>query len=391
MENNELALWRYALIAPLLHRAPEISVTAMAQQLAAEVKYRPDGQSMLLSAPTLLRWLRRYQAGRLQALSNQPRSDRGQPRALDQAAIAMLRELLAQHQDWTTKAIHRNAQQQLGRALPVKSVYRLLKGHRRTLTAETFRHRPVGIPQVLWLADTMHAVPVYGPHRKKQKTYLIVLFDDASRAVMAGRFSLHDNVSTLIPLLREAILARGLPHRLLVDNGPSYRSRVLRTACAQLGIHLIYATPYHPTSKARLERFFLTVRLQLIPQLPPYPSLQDLNTAWARFLNQYHSSPHSTLSEITNKPTSPLDYYLRFLPDVEHVTELAVADLFLLEETRRVQADGIIRVAARVFEVTPELACSRVTIRFNPEQPLRVLYRPANKPAAPFIQAFPVA
>jgi transposase InsO family protein len=389
MEKDELALWRYGVIAPLLHRNPNISLSDMARQIAAEAKLLPDGRQVMTSVTTILRWFKRYQAGRLKALIKQPRADLGKSRALDKDSVACLMEL-ALHSDWTIKAVHRQAQLQLGRSLPIKPVYRLLHGHRRSQPVEPARRRPIGIPQVLWLADTMHGPFVFGPHRKKHRSYLIVIFDDASRAVMAGRFSLNDDVNAFIPILRDAILARGLPHRLFVDNGPSYRSRVLRTACAQLGIHLVHATPYRPTSKARLERFFLTVRLQMLPRLPEFPAIEHLQTEWMRFLTQYHAAPHGTLTEVEGKPTSPLDYYLANLPDVRHVSEPEVKDLFMIEESRRVQADGTIRVLTRFFEVRPELAGSHVRVRFNPDQPNRVLYRPAQKPDALFQQAFPV-
>ena len=248
MTHSELALWRFSLIAPLLHRAPNVSATAMAAQLAVEIKQDPDGAPVLLCAETLLRWLRRYQQNGLKALENKTRRDRGQPRALDPAAVARLLELSAEHPDWTIKAVHRQLQRDLARALPLKPAYRLLKGRRRQLDKQAFLRRPVGVPQVLWLADTMHGPDVYGPGRTKRKCFLIAILDDASRVVMSGAFALNDNVLALMPVLREALLARGLPHRLLVDNGANYGSRVLRTACAHLGIHLVHATPYRPTS-----------------------------------------------------------------------------------------------------------------------------------------------
>jgi len=77
MAQSELALWRFSLIAPLLHRAPNVSLATMARQLAAEVKNSPEGAPVFLSAETLLRWLRRYQKGGLDALENQMRSDEG--------------------------------------------------------------------------------------------------------------------------------------------------------------------------------------------------------------------------------------------------------------------------------------------------------------------------
>ena len=206
---------------------------------------------------------------------------------------------------------------------------------------------------------------------------------------MAAAFTLSDSVQALMPVLREAILARGLPHRLLVDNGPNYRSLVLRTACARLGIHLVHAAPYRATSKARLERFFLTVRLQMLPRLPEAPTLEQVQTEWARFLSEYHDTPHSSLSEIAGTPTTPLNYYLRFLPgDVRYLEELALDDLFLIEATRRVNADATFRLASRFWEVRPELVGERVLVRYNPNDLMRVLYRPLQEADAAFLPAF---
>lgn len=391
MVDAELALWRFSLIAPLLHRAPQVSLSQMARQLAAETKSGRDGSPVLVSPETLLRWLRHYQQGGLAALEQQPRADRGQCRALAPDTVAALLELATLHPDWTVKALHRQLQRDQGQALPLKPCYRLLQGRPRATSQEAPRHRPPGVPQVLWLADTMHGPAVYGSRRRQGKSFLLVVLDDASRAVMGGAFALHDDVQALMPVLRDALLARGLPHRLLVDNGANYRSRVLATAAAQLGIHLVYATPYRATAKARLERFFLTVRRQLLPRLPAFPRLDQLQTEWARFLAEYHATPHTTLTQLMAQPTTPLDYYLAFLPpEVQYLQGLELAELFLLEVTRRVNADATIRVAARSWEVRPELVGQRVLVRYNPDDPQQVRYRPVLQPQLAFTPAFPV-
>ena len=391
MPDSERALWRFSLIAPLLHRAPNVSLTEMARQLAAEVKHGLDGAPVLVSTETLLRWLRHYQQDGLEALENRPRSDRGRCRALDPDTVTQLLVLADREPTWTVKAVHRQLQRDLGRALPLKPVYRLLKGRKRVADTDALRRRPPGVPQVLWLADTMHGPAVYGPRSKKHKSFLLAVFDDASRTVMGSAFAQRDNVAALMPVLRDAVLARGLPHRLLVDNGPNYRSRVLRTACAHLGIHLVHAAAYRPTSKARLERFFLTVRQQMLPRLPEFPSLEQVHTEWGRFVAEYHGTPHSTLTELMGRPTTPLDFYLRFLPDdVRYPPQLDLADLFLVEATRRVAADATVRVGARIWEVRAELVGEYVLVRFNPEDLQRVLYRAVRQPDECFEAAFPV-
>jgi putative transposase len=409
MSHSELALWRFSLIAPLLHLPPGVSLSEMARQLAVEVKWRPDvaysteGEPVFVSAETLLRWMRRYRKEGLAGLEKQPRSDRGRSRALDESLVARVLELSAERPAWTVKAIHRQLQRELGRAVPLKPVYRVLKGRKRVPPTDAFRKRPPGVPQNLWIADTMHGPEVYGPRRAKRKSYLIAILDDASRLVVGASFVLSDDTGALMPVLHEALLARGLPHRLLVDNGPNYRSRALRTACAHLGIHLVHAAPYRATSKARLERFFLTVRMQMLPRLPEAPKLEEVRTEWARFVAEYHETSHSALSEISGRPTTPLTYYLQNLPDdVEYREELDLNDFFQVEVVRRVNADGTIRLASRSWEVRPELAGRRVLVRYDPEKlrtigpravqngPIRVVYRVLEDRHAPFEVAFPV-
>jgi len=394
MQASELALWRYSLVAPLLHAAPLVSRTELARQLAREPKVGPEGGPAFVSADTLLRWYARYRAAGLPGLENRPRSDRGAPRALDPIALETLHGLATEHAEWTVRAILRKAEDRLGRPLSRTAVYRVLAGHRRRARSlpPATRARPVGTPQVLWLADTLHGPPVYGARRIKRRSRLLAFLDDASRAVMGGRFTVSDDAVALLPIFREALLARGCPSRLLVDNGPNYRSRVLRTACATLGIHLVYASPYHPQSKARLERFFGTVRTRLLLGLPAFLTLDALNAAWARFLAEYHATPHSALTDLEGRPTSPLTYYLTHLPaDVRTVRELALEDLFQVEETRRVAPDGTIRVGGRRFEVDAALAGSAAVVRFDPARAERVRYRPANRPDAPFVSAHPIS
>jgi hypothetical protein len=244
------------------------------------------------------------------------------------------------------------------------------------------------VPQTLWIGDTWHGPAVYGDHRKKHRTFLIAIMDDASRAIMAGRFGLRDDIAYLIPVLRDAVLARGIPQRLLVDNGANYRSRVIRTACATLGIHLIHAAPYRATAKARLERFWLTTKLRLLPMLSPFPTLEELNTKWARFLAEYHAEPHSALSDLVGRPTGPPTYYLMHIPDgVRYIEDVALAELLVVEETRRVRSDGTFPLAGKLWEASCELAGERILVRFNPARPEKVTYRKLSDTRAPFRSA----
>ena len=389
--SSEMELWRFSCIAPLLHPPDGVSLYRLAQQLAAEPKIDLEGTPRWVSTESLLRWLRRYRQHGVDGLAKRIRSDRGRCRALDGATIEALMALAAEHPEWTVKALHRHLQRQLGEALSLKPCYRLLQGRVRTAPPEEHRHRPPGIPQLLWFADTWHGPVVYGPRREKRQTYVIALFDDASRAVMASAVTYRDDVLSLMPVLHEAIQSRGLPQRLLVDNGANYRSRVLRTAVAQLGFQLLHSAPYQPTAKARLERFWGTAAVQLPPRLPAWPTFAQLQTEWARFCGEYHETPHRALTAQCGRPTTPLAFYLHQLPpDVVYPPPIKLDDLLLIEVKRRVNADATIRVAARSWEVQPGLVGQHVLVRYNPHDVQRVLYRPSLRPDVAFTLAFPV-
>lgn len=391
MDASELALWRYSVIAPLLHRTNGASLRDLARTVAEDVLRGLDGDPATVSVDTVLRWYRAYRLHGLEGLEDEPRRDRGHSRALDDAAQETLLAVLEEHSDWTTKLLHREAQRRLGRPISIKAVYRLFKGRRTPPVPDSHPRREPGLPQTLWVADTMHGPSVVDAKHRKRKAYLLAILDDASRALMAARFATRDDISAFLPILREAVLARGLPSRLLTDNGPNYRSRVLRTACATLGIHLVHASPYSPTSKARLERFFRTVRMRFLPTLPATLTLEELGAAWARYQAEYHAEPHTALTDLEGKPTSPLSYYLTHLPpDVRYVEAVTLEDLFQVQESRRVNPDGTIRVGDRLWEVDAKLAASRVLVRFNPCFVTRVLYRPSGDSAVPWGTAFPV-
>jgi transposase InsO family protein len=103
----------------------------------------------------------------------------------------------------------------------------------------------------LWMSDVMHGptVPNGGERNKKRKTYLIAFLDDATRVIPFATFAFSENTQAFLPVLEQAVMRRGLPHRLFVDNGASYRSKHLALVCAKLGIALIHARAYQPQSK----------------------------------------------------------------------------------------------------------------------------------------------
>jgi hypothetical protein len=101
----------------------------------------------------------------------------------------------------------------------------------------------------------------YGPYLPigkdgtMKQVYLSVFIDDATRYIVAAKFYDNQKVDIIEDSLRSAIMAFGKPDKLYVDNGKQYRSEWLQKACNRLGIRLLFAKPYHPEGKGKVEAF----------------------------------------------------------------------------------------------------------------------------------------
>ena len=202
----------------------------------------------------------------------------------------------------------------------------------------------------LWMSDVMHGPSVFADGKRKRKTYLIATLDDATRVVPYAAFAMHENTAAFLPVLQTAILRRGIPKRLYVDNGSAYRSQHLALVCAKLGITLIHARPYQPQGKGKQERWFRTVRMQLLPMLTQddFKSLEALNSRlWSWVEAEYHMSPHKGLDGIT-----PFDRWATAADDVTLPgPERDLDELFLFELNRKVQSDRTISLHGAVYEL----------------------------------------
>jgi len=215
------------------------------------------------------------------------------------------------------------------------------------------------------MSDVMHGPRVQVGDRTKRKTYLIAFIDDATRVIPSAAFALSENTQAFLPVLQQAILRRGYSERLYVDNGAAYRSHHLALICAKLGITLIHARPYRPQGKGKMERWFLTLRSQLLTRLTAEDtrSLEALNRRlWAWVEGEYHNSPHRGLDRQT-----PLERWAQTAQEVRFPEpELDLNDLFLFEAVRKVQKDRTVSLNGVIYEVDAALVGERVTLRYDP-------------------------
>jgi len=378
----DMGLWRYGIISPLLHRtANDLSLREMLENLKTWQYIRPDGMGIALSPETIRKWLYRYNHGGLPALTDKTRSDKGRhdvPASIRDTmftlrgehprwTLALLLETLVERGIWDGKRPSRSVLYRYARAHNLMRDPHLVppKG-RRTFQFEFFGE--------LWTADFMHG-PKLKVGRKKRKCYLHVIIDDSSRYVVSGKFYLSEGAESLIHELMTATRRFGICRRFYADNGAAYNSRHLKIVCARLGMSLVHTPPYKPEGRSKVERFFRSVRERFLAK-QRFTTLDEMNRAFARYLEDYHNRIHSTLA------CTPMQKRLSGKSVCRHLPEVFDIDaLFRFERRCRVYRDGTIRLKKRDFEVPGCLPNSRVKIYFMPWDLSRIYYGDEMQPA----------
>jgi transposase InsO family protein len=377
---DTVALFRYGLIADLRDVRPgDRSLHARLEEKADREYDIPGTTRRRVAAGTLREWLYAYRRGGFDALKPRPRRDIGRARALPQAVADALCALKEAAPTFSVMMLIATARQR--ELIPADLVVAPATVH-RLLTRHGLMARPADAPPTkdrrrfafalaneLWMSDVMHGPSVLDAEdRRRHKTYLIALLDDATRVVPHAAFARSESVVAFLPVFARAIQRRSVPLRLYVDNGSAYRSRHLALVCAKLGVTLIHARPYQPQAKGKIERFFRTARAQLLPTLleADTRTLDALNRRlWAWLEDEYHETPHRGLEGET-----PLARWaataggLALPPD--HLD-----DLFLFDEKRKVQKDRTVSLRGVVYEVDASLVGETVTLRYDPARATR--------------------
>lgn len=373
---HEIALFRFGLIADLVRRPPGApGLYTQLHAIAARSHPIPGSHRTHVAAETLRDWIKKYRQGGFDALLPRSRQDRGQPRRLPAAVTEALIALKEAHPCWSVRQVIQHLRDSGGvdadLPLPPSTIHRLFTRHglmqRQTEAVHDQDRRRFAFARAgqLWSSDVMHGPSVTVEGRVRRKTYLIAFMDDATRVIPHAAFTLAENTRAFLPVLRQALSRRGVPERLYVDNGANYRSHHLALVCAKLGIALIHARPYRPQGKGKIERFFRTVRAQLLNTLTPEDtaSLEALNRRlWAWVEGEYHHNPHRGLDGMT-----PLERWAQDGDQVHYLDpSLDLEDLCLFEAVRKVHKDRTVSLDGVIYEVDAALIGERVTLRYDP-------------------------
>jgi putative transposase len=379
--NTEIALFRYGLIAQLIHDpAPGGQQEQRLRELAAKTYRIPGSTRTCVSVTTLRRYLAAYRERGFDGLRPAPRTDKGTPRAFPQqaldAAIALREEQPARTTQTLVDILARDERLNLDRPIHVHTLTTHLRwqGKTRRLLGQNVKvHRRFERERVndLWQGDAMVGSWLPDPDRpgKKRRAHLFCFIDDHSRLVPFAQFFFDEALPRMERVLKVGILKRGLPKAIYVDNGLVYSSTQFGVACATLAIQRIHAAPYSPQGKGKQERFFETLQAQFLPEVEVsnIETLGDLNDAlWAWLECIYHRHVHSETGQ------TPL---ARFTAGLEHVRPADPETLrlaFLWREKRKVRRNATISLQGNTYQVDPALAGRTIELRFDPFDLARV-------------------
>ena len=377
---EEVALFRYGIISDF------VNLPAGTKGLYAQIKRKaeqdyliPGSRRTKVAEETIRSWLKKYRVGGFDALLPKERKDKGKARRLPLEVADVLLAIKEERPELTVPLVIKTDRES-GKIpsnirLPESTIYKLLarNGLTKKQTSPDKDHRRFSYNYAgeLWMSDVMHGPAIKTDGGRKRKTYLIAFIDDATRVIPYAAFAHSENTASFMEVFRQAILRRGIPQRLFVDNGSAFRSQHLSLVCAKLGITLIHARAYHAAAKGKIERWFRTIRLQFLPMLSKKDmlSLATMNRAlWIYIEIEYHRTRHRILSE------TPLDCWAKIGQRVRYPEPgVDLTDLFLFESKRKVQKDRTVSLHGMVYEIDASLVGETVVLRYNPAEQGKII------------------
>ena len=180
-----------------------------------------------------------------------------------------------------------------------------------------------------WCGDSSVVPYLKTEDGKKHKIYVIALIDDASRYIVG------------------------------ID-----KNKQMDLLAARIGSTVHYDQPYTPTQKAKVERWFRTMKDQWMAGLDmrDFHTLDKLRGSLYTYVSQYNQRIHSSLNG-----KSPQERYFSEPDCFQRLPEDKIDQLFLLELERRVSIDCVVTIDHIEYEVDYRFAKQRIKLRYSPD------------------------
>jgi transposase InsO family protein len=377
---EQLAAFRYSLIAPIVSRQTPMlpgELTRQLQEIASRSYTIPGSHRTVVSVRSLERYIAGYRKNGWEGLKPRPRSktnNRGVAPEVLQQAIDLRKERPERSVEQLIYLLERSGIAKPGE-IAASTLSRNLRQaglSRKELlqeTHETHRRFEVDDVHLMWQADFQQTLFLPDPKdpKKKKKAILCAIIDAYSRVCVHAEFYWDEKLPRLEDSLKKAILMYGLPQQFYCDNGAAFSSHHLLRICARLGIRLSHSRPYKPEGRGRIERFFRFIDTSFKPEAyekiekKEITFLPELNLALMAWIDgYYHIRKHGSIG------CTPLEKAATCKRAIRRVTMAELAEIFLWEESRKVDKTGCVSVFGNTYEVSGDLSGEKVNLRFDP-------------------------
>ena len=370
-KQRSIALMRYGAIAPVIPGLPEeyASLSAYFRDVSQNGILHPTGELRNYAPATIEKWLLDYRKGGFDALIPKSRSDCGTSRKIDADLREQILYLKHNYPRLSASAIFRQLQDngsirkgQLSESTVLRFINEMNLREQFTNNQDLRRYERPHINEV-WCGDSSVGPYLTTADGKKHKVYVIALIDDASRFIVGIDVFFNDNFINLMSVIKSAVAKYGIPKVFNFDNGPGYRNKQMELLAARIGSTIHYCKPYSPVQKAKIERWFRTLKDQWMSTLnmKDFHTLDELRGSLLTYVKLYNQRVHSSLNG-----KSPEE---RFFSEPEYIRRISddqIEHSFLLEIERRVSADSVITIYQVEYEVDYRFAKQRITLRYSP-------------------------
>lgn len=370
--NNRIAIasLRLAAIQPAFNNTyPDMNKKAYYARIAKQPFKFPDGHEVLFAPGTYACWETDFRKGGFDALIPKARSDKGRTRKLDADAIAKIYDLHERYPRLTATGI-RDKMIMDGfireSDASIATFQRFIKKNNLKGASSPGKKDRKAFEEEfstgMFQADTLYG-PFITENGVSKRTYCIMILDDRSRMIVGGKFFYEDNNVNFLKVFKEAVSSYGIPRKLYVDNGASYKNSQLPLICGQLGTVLIHTPVRDGASKGKVERNFRTLRTRFLDTLDPasLSSITELNRLLIDYIRTYNTSIHSATGMVP---------HTRYIEDLFQVrmpkSREWLNDCFLYRVKRKVRNDSTILLDKLLFDVPMEYIRSYVEIRYEP-------------------------
>ena len=368
---NKIALFRYGLISSLVNNTYEEKSMEEYYRRTASKSYILNGKEIKVRASTIKGWYINYKKFGYEGLIPKTRTDINTSRKLTLDTQQKIIDYKKDFPHISGTLIYQKLIEEgyINQAIVSKSTVLkfirdnyLLFGDDGKIDRRAFE---MEFANEMWDADTSHG-PYLTINNKKIKTYLIALIDDASRLITSAKFYYEDNAINFQNTFKEGLKKYGIPKRIFLDNGKTYKNEQLSIICASCGMELIYTKPYSPQSKAKIERWFHTMKETWMRGInwTDINDIDELNDMLNDFVNEYNNKVHSSLTN-NGVNISPKERWFKDQNQIRKIDNNQIDENFLHTAYPTIRADSIAHIKKIEYEVPTKYIGKKVTVKYD--------------------------